>query len=91
MPKYWGKQIFTHGRFLEVGQKQKTEERERKKERLNDGNNNGQATHGARKHTWRTKAAWANYKGMMAEWRVVNKLVSTNHDNTEGVVLAVSV
>ena len=51
MPKYWGKQIFTHGRFLEVDQKQKTEEREKreKKERLNDGNNNGQATHGARK------------------------------------------
>ena len=46
MPKYWGKQIFTHGRFPEVGQKQKTK---RKEERLNDGNNNGQATHGARK------------------------------------------
>ena len=30
-----------------------------KKERLNDGNNNGQATHGARKHAWRTQAAWA--------------------------------
>ena len=29
MPKYWGKQIFTHGRFPEVGQKQKTE-REKK-------------------------------------------------------------
>ena len=53
MPKYWGKQIFTHRRFPEVGQKQKTEkeerEKERKKERLNDGDNNGQATHGARK------------------------------------------
>ena len=23
MPKYWGKQIFAHGRFPEVGQKQK--------------------------------------------------------------------
>ena len=32
-----------------MGQKQKTEEKERKKVRLNDGNNNGQATHGARK------------------------------------------
>ena len=30
MPKYWGKQIFTHRRFPEVGQKQKTE---REKER----------------------------------------------------------
>ena len=43
MPKYWGKQIFTHGRFPEVGQKLKTEKKEKKKkERLNDGNNNGQ-------------------------------------------------
>ena len=54
MPKYWVKNYFAHGSFPEVGQKQKTEERERKKERLNDGNNNGQATHGARKHAWRT-------------------------------------
>ena len=52
MPKYWGKQIFAHGRFPEVGQKQKTErekKRGERKERLNDGNNNGQATDGARK------------------------------------------
>ena len=34
--------------------------RERERERLNDGDNNGQATHGARKHAWRTQAAWAN-------------------------------
>ena len=64
MPKYWGKQIFMHGRFPEVVQKHKTEKKERKKERekerLNDGNNNGQATHGVRKHAWRTQAAWAN-------------------------------
>ena len=34
MPKYWGKQIFAHGRFPEVGQKQKTERKkeERKKD-----------------------------------------------------------
>ena len=45
MLKYCGKQIFTHGRFPEVGQKQKTErekKRKKKKERLNDGNNNDQ-------------------------------------------------
>ena len=54
MPKYWGKQIFTHGRFPEVGQKQKTEKKKKKKrEKLNVGDNNGQATHGARKHAWR--------------------------------------
>ena len=29
MPKYWGERIFTHGRFSEVGQKQKTERKER--------------------------------------------------------------
>ena len=34
MPKYRGKQIFTHGSFPEVGQKQKTErKREKKKKR----------------------------------------------------------
>ena len=38
MPKYWVKNYFAHGRFPEVGQKQKTEkekkrEKERKKER----------------------------------------------------------
>ena len=57
MPKYWVKNYFAHERFPEVGQKQKTERKERK--RLNDGNNNGQATHGARKHAWCTQAAWA--------------------------------
>ena len=64
MPKYWVKNYFAHGRFPEVGQKQKTEEKrkERKRERLNNGENNGQATHGARKHAWRTQAAWANYE-----------------------------
>ena len=43
----------THGARKPPGPK------EREKERLNDGNNNGQATHGARKHAWRTQAAWA--------------------------------
>ena len=61
MPKYWVKNYLAHGSFPEVGQKQKTEEKEERKrrERLNDGENNGQATHGARKHAWRTQAAWA--------------------------------
>ena len=61
MPKYWGKQTFSLVSFPEVGQKQKTEEKKEKKrkKRLNDGDNNGQAMHGARKHAWRTQAAWA--------------------------------
>ena len=41
-----------------MGQKQKTEERERKKERLNDGDNNGQATHGARKPPGPKEYVW---------------------------------
>ena len=60
MPKYWGKQIFAHGRFPEVGQKQKTEggkkkRRERERERLNNGKTMAKlrmahaSTHGARK------------------------------------------
>ena len=51
-----------------MGQKQKTEKKKRKKEeeRLNDGKNNGQATHGARKHAWRTQAAWANVSGLLS-------------------------
>ena len=41
--KYWGKQIFSLGRFPKVGQKQKTEKKKKKKiERLKVGNNNGQ-------------------------------------------------
>ena len=37
----------------------KSKKRREKKERLNNGDNNAQATHGARKHAWRTQAAWA--------------------------------
>ena len=42
-----------------VKSKQQRKKKEREKERLNNGENNGQATHGARKHAWRTQAAWA--------------------------------
>ena len=30
-PKYWGKQIFAHGRFPKVGHKQKAEREKKKK------------------------------------------------------------
>ena len=58
MPKYWGGNYFAHGSFPEVGQKQKTEKKKKRK-RPKVGDNNGQAMHGARKHAWRTQAAWA--------------------------------
>ena len=60
MPKYWVKNYFAHGRFPEVGQKQKTEKKKEIKKRPKVGDNNGQATHGARKQARRTQAAWAN-------------------------------
>ena len=56
MPKYWVTNYFAHGRFPEVGQKQKTErKKKREKERLNAWRTQA----GARKHAWRTQAAWA--------------------------------
>ena len=59
MTKYWGKQIFSLRSFPEVGQKQKTEKKKKERERAKVGDNNGQATHDARKHAWRTQAEWA--------------------------------
>ena len=59
MPKYWGNKFSRTGDSPEWVKSKRRREKE-KEERLNDGNNNGQATHGARKHAWRTQAAWAN-------------------------------
>ena len=60
--KILGEKLFRTWEILRSGLKAKNGEKERKKEeRLNDGNNNGQATHGASKHAWRTQAAWAIY------------------------------
>ena len=61
--KILGEQLFRTWEIPRNGSKAKDgggKKEERKKERLNDGNNNGQATHGARKHAWRMQAAWAN-------------------------------
>ena len=59
MPKYWVKNYSAHGSFPEVGKKQKTEGEKKRRERERERLNNGQAMHGARKHAWRTQAAWA--------------------------------
>ena len=73
-PKYWVTNYFAHGSFPEVGQKQRRRKKKERKrrERLNDGNNNGQATHGARMaHAWGTHGArmvhaWRTYGARMA-------------------------
>ena len=74
MPKYWVNNYFAHGSFPEVGQKQKTEKKKKRRERLNDGDNNGQDMHGARKHAWRTQAAWAR----SFSWLWTRSLYSVN-------------
>ena len=62
--KILGETNFHTGEIPRSGSKvkdgEKKKEREKRKKRLNDGNNNGQATHAARKHAWHTQAVWAN-------------------------------
>ena len=56
-----GGNLFSHtGDSPKWVKSKRRREKEKIKERLNDGNNNGQDTHGARKHAWRMQAAWAN-------------------------------
>ena len=58
--KILGEKIFRTWEFPRSGSKAKDGEKKRgEKERLNDGNNNGLTTDGARKLAWRTQAAWA--------------------------------
>ena len=71
MPKYWGKQIFTHRRFPEVGQKQKTGRKE--KIRLNDG-----VTHGARNPPGPKSAGNCHYIATLYKAKTCS--LCTSHD-----------
>ena len=42
-----------------VKSKRRKRREKKKKKKTKVGDNNGQATHGARKHAWCTQAAWA--------------------------------
>ena len=53
--KILGETNFRTWEIPRSGSKVKDGERERKDERLNDGDNNGQVTHGARKLAWPRK------------------------------------
>ena len=57
MPKYWGKQIFTHGRFPEVGESRRRRKKEKKEKKKKVGENNGQLRF-VHHHGWRTQAVW---------------------------------
>ena len=57
--KILGGKLFRTWEIPRSGSKAKDGE---KKERAKVGDNNGQATHGARKDAWRTQAAWAKRK-----------------------------
>ena len=63
MPKYWGKQIFSLGRFPEVGQKQKTEKK-RERETLKVGNK-WPGTHCKHHLGWRTQSRLVQNRLMM--------------------------
>ena len=64
------REIPRSGSKAEDGEEEKKRERER--ERAKVGENNGQATHGARKHAWRTQAAWAKKKKERKKERLNN-------------------
>ena len=61
--------------------------RKKKKERERErgakvGENNGQATHGARKHAWRTQAAWAKTFVSRGHFDVYMSMVNTIQPHT---------
>ena len=58
MPKYWGNKFSLTGDSPNWVESKRRKRRE-KKDSPKVGDNNGQATHGARKHAWRTQATWA--------------------------------
>ena len=69
-----GQKLFRTREFPRSGSKAK--DGERKKERLNDGNNNGQATHGARKHA---KKLVFTYLCYFQQQKPLQNYTSTNH------------
>ena len=60
MPTYWGRKLFRTWEIPRSGSKAKDGEKEEEEERLNDGDNNGQATHGARMAHASRLGQWQN-------------------------------
>ena len=54
--KILGQQLFCTQKFPRSGSTAKDGKERKKERRAKVGDNNGQATHGARKHAWRTQA-----------------------------------
>ena len=76
MPKYWGKQIFTHGSFPEVGRKQKTEKKkEREKEERKWAIT--MASYALQCHLgWRTQSRLGQHCFMLGVWPIWTKNIN---------------
>ena len=57
--KILGGKLFYTWEIPRSGSKAEDGEKEKERGGAKVGDNNGQATHGAHKHAWRTQAAWA--------------------------------
>ena len=62
--KILGEKLFHTWEIPRSGSKAEDGEKEKERGGAKVGDNNGQAMHGARKHAWRTQAAWANYSDL---------------------------
>ena len=71
MPKYWRNQIFSHGIFPEVGEKQKTGRENKKKKKANDGNNIDQLRIANTTSCGAHKAAWAKIHVLSALGKIL--------------------
>ena len=60
--KILGEKLFRTWEIPRSGSKAEDGEKKKKKKGAKVGDNNGQATHGARRHAWRMQAAWAKRK-----------------------------
>ena len=77
--KILGEKLFRTWEFLRSGSKTKDGGEKKKKrgerERLNDGNNNGQATHGAHKHAWGMQGAWTKMNSLSKVYFIISDIL----------------
>ena len=77
--KILGEKLFHTWKIPRSGSKAKDGKEEREEINRKVGYNNGQVMHGARKHAWRTQAAWAN---CMSLWSIRSCYIEIIKNNT---------